>query len=91
LIEHLVALVENELADIAKLQVLVTDERIKTTWSRDNDVWVSLLISEDFDILVDLGASIEDASLDVGKVLAEALVLSTNLVGQFTGMAHNQD
>lgn len=91
MVEHLVALVENELADVSKLEMLVAHKRIETAWRRNNDVWVSLLVSQNFDILIDLSSAIEDTGLDIGQILAKSLVLSTNLIGQFAGVAHDQD
>ena len=90
LVEHLVALVEDELADVAKLEMLVANKRIETTWRGDDDVWMCLLIPQNFDVLVDLSASIEDTSLHVWQVLAETLVLGADLVGQFTSVAHDK-
>jgi hypothetical protein len=91
LIEHLVALVEDELANVTELQVLVANKGIETTWSRNDDVWVSLLVSQDLDVLVDLSTAVEDAGLDIWQVLAEALILGANLIGQLTSVAHDQD
>lgn len=52
---------------------------------------MGLLVLEDFGILLDRSTTVEDTSLDVGHVLAEAVVLVANLEGQLAGMAHDQD
>lgn len=91
LVEHLVALVENEHADAAEAEVLVADERVKTTGSTDDDVGMSLLVLEDLGILLDRSTTVEDAGLDVGHVLAETVVLVANLESELTSVAHDED
>jgi hypothetical protein len=91
LVKHLVALIENENADAAKAQSLVADKSLKTTRSADNDVRASLLVLQGLDIRLDGGTAIEHTSLDVRHVLAEAVILVPNLVGQLTGVAHDND
>jgi len=53
-------------------------------------VGVSLLILKDLGILCNGGTSVEDASLDVGHVLAESVVLVANLERQLAGVAHDE-
>jgi hypothetical protein len=91
LVKHLIALVQDEHADVSKTQVLVADKGVETARGADNDVGVSLLVLEDLGILLDGSAAVEDASLDVGHVLAESVVLVADLESQLTSMAHNQD
>lgn len=50
-----------------------------------------LLILESLDVGLDGGTSIENARLDVGHVLAKAVVLVANLVGKFTSVAHDHN
>lgn len=91
LVEHLVTLIENEGLDVAKGQLLVTDERVETTGGGDDDVGVGLLVGQGLDVLLDRGTTVEDSSLDVGQVLGETGVLVLDLVGELTGVAHDQD
>lgn len=91
LVEHLVALVEDEAVDTAKAKVLVTHESIQTTRGADNDVRVCLLVLENVDVLLDRGATVEDRSLHIGQVLAEARVLILDLERQLAGVAEDQD
>lgn len=91
LVKHLIALVQDEHADISETQVLVTDKSIETTRGADDDVGVSLLVLQELSVFLDGGTTVEHAGLDVGHVLAEAVVLVTNLEGQFAGVAHNQN
>lgn len=71
--------------------MFVADEGVETTGRSDNDVRVSVLVLQDLGVLLDGGATIEDASLDVGHVLGEPVVLVANLEGELTGVAHDQD
>lgn len=89
LIEHLVTLVEDKDADAAKTQSLVTDKSLQTTRSTDNDVRAGLLVLERLHIGLDGSTTIEDTGLDVGHVLAEAVVLVADLVGQLTSVTHD--
>jgi hypothetical protein len=91
LIEHLVALVENENLDVAKPQLLVAYQSVETAWGCDNYVRVGLLVGQDFDVLLHGSSSVEDRGLDVWKVLAKSGVLVLDLVGQFTSVAHDKN
>lgn len=71
--------------------MLVADEGVETTGSSDDDVRVSILVLQDLGILLDGSTTVEDAGLDVGHVLGEAVVLVANLEGQLTGVAHDQN
>ena len=90
MIEHLVALIENEALDAAKTKLLVADEGIETTWRGDNDVRVGLLVGQELDVLLHWCTSVKDSSLDIWHVLAESGVLVLNLISQFTGVAHDE-
>jgi hypothetical protein len=89
LVEHLVALIEHEDANASKSKGLVTDKSLETTGSTDNDVRAGVLVLQSLHVGLDGGTTEEDASLDVGHVLAESVVLIANLVGQFTSVAHD--
>jgi hypothetical protein len=91
LIKHLIALIKDELADVAKLELLLADESVQTTWGADNDMGMGLIAGEQLNVLLDGHAAVEDTGLDVWHVLSETLVLSANLVGQLAGVAHNQN
>lgn len=91
LVKHLVTLIEDEDANAAETQSLVADESFETTRSTHNDVRASLLVLESLNIVLNGGTTVEDSSLDVGHVLAEAVVLITDLVGQLTSVAHDNN
>lgn len=44
LIQHLVALIENEVLDVSQRQSFVSDKSIETTWSSNNDIGVLLFV-----------------------------------------------
>ena len=90
LIEHLVALVEDEHAHAAEPQVLVTNKSIETTGRADNDVRMCFLVLEHLGIFLNGSTTVEDTRLDVGHVLAEAVILVADLEGELTSVAHDQ-
>lgn len=52
---------------------------------------VGFLILEDFGILLNRRTTVEDTGLNVRHILAETVVLVSNLEGQLAGVAHDQD
>lgn len=52
---------------------------------------VGVLVLENLGVLLDGSATVEDASLDVGHVLGETVVLVADLESQLTSVAHDQD
>lgn len=91
LVQHLVALIENEDADASKSERLVTDKSLETTWCTNNDVRAGVFVLQSLHVGLDRSAAVENASLDVGHVLAKSVVLITDLVGQFTSMTHDNN
>jgi hypothetical protein len=91
LIEHLVALVKHKDANASETESLVADKSLKTTGSADNDVRASVLALESLDVVLDGSAAVEDTGLDVRHVLAESVVLISDLVGQLTSVAHDDN
>ena len=91
LVKHLVTLIKNESLDVAERQFLIPNQVVETTGGRDHNVRVSLLVLEELNVLLDGGTTVEDGGLNVGKILGETSVLILNLVGQFTGVAHDKD
>lgn len=91
LIEHLVALIEDEVTDAAEAKGLIAHKGFETPGSTNDDVGAVVLVLEGLDIVLDGHSTVENAGLDVGQVLAEPVVLIANLVGQFTSVAHNDN
>jgi hypothetical protein len=91
LIKHLVALIQDENANAAKTESLVADKSLETTWSTNNDVGAGVLVLEGFHVRLDGSTTIEDGCLDVGHILAETVVLITNLVSKLTSVAHDHN
>jgi len=91
LVQHLVALIQDEPLHTAQAKLLLADEGVEATRGGDDDVWVSLLVGEELLVLLDVGATVEDRRLNLRHVLAEALVLVADLEGQLTGVAHDEN
>jgi hypothetical protein len=91
LIKHLVAFIENEDLAAVKTKVLVPHKSVQSTGCGDNDMGVGVLVLQNFGILLDRSASVENCSFHVGHVLAETCVLVFDLVSKLTSVAHNQD
>lgn len=91
LVEHLVTLIKNEDANASETQSLVADQSLETTGGTDNDVRASVLALESLDVVLDGSTTVEDTGLDVGHVLAESVVLVSDLVGQLTSVTHNNN
>jgi hypothetical protein len=91
LVEHLVTLIEDKVLEVGEAQVLVADEGVDTTGCADDDVRVGVLVAEHLDILLHRSSSVEDSDPHFGQELGEAVVLVSNLVGQLTGVAHDED
>lgn len=91
LIQHLVTLVENKVLQVGETEVPVTHERVDTTGCADDDVRVGVLVAKKLDVLLDWSSSVKDTNLNIRQELGEAVVLVPDLVGQLTGVAHDQD
>eukprot|EP00128_Syssomonas_multiformis_P001969 Colp12_sorted_trinity150504_noHs@29447 len=83
--EHLVTLVNNEVLDVRKIELLALHEILQTTRSTNNNM--GLVILQLLDVLVDRSLAHEDSSLDVGSVAAETLKLISDLESKFTSVA----
>lgn len=91
LVQHLVALIEDEVLQVGKAEVPIADKSIDTTGCTNYDVRVGLLVAEELNVLLNGCSTVEDTDLDVGQELGETVVLVPDLVGQLTSMAHDQD
>ena len=90
LVQHLVALVQDEAVDAAKSQLLVSYKCVETTGRSNNDVGVCLLVLQDSLVLLNVDTSVEDGSLYGRHVLAESCVLVLDLESKLTRVAHDQ-
>jgi hypothetical protein len=91
LVKHLVTLIEDEVLQVGEAQVPVTDERVDTARSSDNDVGVGVLVAQELNVLLDGCTAVEDTDLDIGQELCETVVFVPDLVGQLTGVAHDEN
>ena len=71
--------------------MLVANQSIETAGGADDDVGVSLLVLQDFSVLLDGGTAVENASLDIRHVFAESVVLVSDLERELASVAHDQD
>lgn len=91
LVEHLVALVEDKVLDVSKLEGLLTDKGKDTAGGTDKDVGAKILVAEDILISLQRRTTVEDLRADLGEVLAEASKLVLDLEGQLASVAENDD
>ena len=91
LIQHLVTFVEAENFNAAQSKLLVSYESVHSPGCADDNMRVSVLASQDFDIFLHGSSTVEDGSLHLRHVLAEACILVLNLVSKLAGVAHNED
>ena len=91
MIKHLVTLVQDKAVDAAQTQLLLTHERIKSTGSGDNDVWVGLGVGQKFNILLNRSTSVEDTNLDTNQIFRETIILVPDLISQLAGVAHDKN
>jgi hypothetical protein len=90
LVQHLVAFVKNEHADVPQPKLLVADESIQTSGSGHDDMRMGIFVRENLVILRNGGTTVEDGSLDLRHVPAEARILVLDLVSELSSVAHHQ-
>ena len=88
LLEHFVAFVQDEVFCVFEVEGLVARQCKDPARSTHNDVRAVFL--ENFFVLLDGHATEEHGHLHVVHVLAETLVLFTDLEGQLSGVAQDQ-
>lgn len=89
MLQHLIALIKNEVFDVLQAEGLLEDECADTPGSSNNNMRAVLF--QDLLILLDGHATKEHRHLDSGHVLGETLILFANLEGQLSSVAHNKD
>mmetsp|Transcript_5810 Transcript_5810/g.12664 ORF Transcript_5810/g.12664 Transcript_5810/m.12664 type:complete len:340 (+) Transcript_5810:682-1701(+) len=88
LLEHLVALVEDEVLDVLGDEVLVPHHLQHTSRRADDNV--RRFVLQDALVLSDRHATVEDGRLDVGQVSLETVELVVDLVGQLARVAEHK-
>ena len=88
ILQHLVTLVQNKVSDTAQTQNLAASQGQQTSWRAHHNVWTRPLQG----VLVSLDgeAPEEHRNLEIGGVLAEALIVLADLIGKFTCVSHHQ-
>lgn len=91
LVEHLVALIENEYLDAPQAQVLVPNQGVETARSGNDDVGMLVLVLQNLNVLLHGGAAVKDGRLDIGHVFAEPCVFILNLICELTRVTHHEN
>ena len=91
LVQHFIAFIKDEDFDVSKAKLLLSDQRIQTTRSSDDNMRVGIFVGKGFDILLHRCASVKDCCFHFWEIFAEPGVLVLNLVGEFTGVTHDKD
>jgi len=84
-----IALVEDEMLDVIKLEGLLLGKTEDAAGSANDDV--GAIVLEDITVGLDGDTTIEDGGLHLGKVLGEALVLVSDLEGKLASVAEDED
>ena len=88
LVQHFVTLVEDEMLQLAQVEVVATNQRQKATWSAYEDLRGILL--QLLDVLGDGLSTVHDINIYLRQVLSEPVILLLDLKGQFSGMTHHK-
>lgn len=88
LLEHLIALIQNEALQAIQLQLLLVHQLKDTTWGTNNNVWSLSL--EQLAMLGNWDTTEEHLDLDLWQVLGETKELLANLISQLTSVAENK-
>lgn len=70
--------------------MLVTNQSVQSTRSRNDDVRMLILIFQDSNVVLHRSATVKNGSTDIGHVLAETCILVLDLVSQLTSVTHDQ-
>jgi hypothetical protein len=94
LIEHLVALVQNEMLQVIQLQNWIlwwgAAEGLDSTWSTYYDMRGSFLVFQNLLILLDWYTAEKDLLSNVWEILRESVCLLLDLVGQLSRVTQNE-
>ena len=91
LFEHFIALVENKMLHVFRIEDLIPGESVQSSGRGNNDVWAFALVPQIFSVLGYRGATIESADTDIGHVLGKASVFVLDLESEFPGMTKDQN
>jgi len=87
LLQHFIALVENEMLDVLQAQLSASHQSQNSAWRSDDDV--RRVLAKSFSVVLDWHTAEEDAHFDGGHVLAESFVLLGDLEGELSRVAEN--
>ena len=90
LIQHLVALVENEHLEVFELQIFSAWQSQDSTWSSDDDMWACLWVFQKLHIIIDWNTTVKSGTSDLLQVFCESVKFLLDLVGQLSGVAQDK-
>src|SRR5277367_802094 len=89
--QHLVTLIQNKILDAVDPKILISNESIKPSRGRHNNMRTSLLILDQLDIFLDRSSAVKNRRSNFRHVFTEPGILVANLEGQFSGMTKDKD
>ena len=91
LFEHFIALVENKMFHVFRVEDLIPCKGVQSTGCGNNDMWAFALVPQIFSIFGYRGAAIESADADIRHVLGKASVFVLDLESKFPRMTQDQN
>jgi hypothetical protein len=89
LLQHFIALIENEMLEMLQVELLVADEGENAAGCADNDMRCHRL--QRLLVLLNRHAAEEHSDLNARHVLAEALIFLADLESELASMTHDED
>lgn len=90
LIQHLVALVEDEHLEIIEFQIFSARQSQDSTWGSNHDVRSLLWVFQQLDIVVNWDTTVESGTSDLLQVFCESIEFLLDLVRQLSGVAQDK-
>lgn len=91
LFEHFIALVENKMFHVFRVQDLIPNKGVQSTGCGNNDMWAFALVPQIFSILGYRSAAIESADADIRHILGKSSVFVLDLESKFPCMTQDQN
>lgn len=90
LIQHLVALVEDEHLEVVELEILSVYQGQDSAWGSNHDVGGLLRVLQQLNVIIDWNTAVEGSTSDLLEVLGESVELLLDLIRQLSGVAQDQ-
>jgi hypothetical protein len=89
-IEHLVALVQNELLEGVELQIFSTGEGEDSAGGTNDDVRGKLVVFEELDIIIYWHTTVESGTSNLWKIFCESIELFLDLIRELSSIAQDE-